>query len=1003
MGATAEVFKIVGQISLKNVDNTFKQLDAFEKAASEVTKGLGKMARALDHAGLQLSRAFTAPLAAAGAAIGALALKTGDYADKILTLEQQTGLSTDTLQEFAHVAKAAGGSSDALFATITALTGKLPDIAAGTGETAEALGKLGIRVQDADGKYRSMNDIFPEIITALQKEQDQTKRNVLTYQIFGKASKEVTAFLGMTSREMSNLRAEARSLGSVMSKDSLTAANNFRISIDNLKERFTALGRDVAMTFMPVFQESLLPLIENDIIPAIRAAVDVLKSFGKAFMSLPPWLKSVVTDLVAFVGVLGPALLLGGKFVAWGKGLIPVVVGIINVFKIARAEVIAFSEALNLASGPVGLIVAGITGAVVLAIELHRVLSKANKEKEKLEKQKKEESDYLAYMEKRAKSEENMLKEQVENYEKLSEKSKKNPFFVDMLTRAKESAEEALVEFQNLKDEMDGNKTNAKQQRYDVEEMIKRTGYNKLAIKSVQELAAAEEAEAAAVKNAAEEAARLAKQRKGALAALVKTHADAMEEMGKSEAELLELKKKRELEEVDALASGETEKRKARLAVTEHFDAMQRELQDKEAEEWKQRFLEQSGDELEILKDKYDKEIAAAKGNGEKIAKINEYYANDRNKIREDAEKEWAGKLQEQAGNRRAILEKERDDTIAALRKKGADVTATEKYYANELANIQKAANKPWIEALRQQVYARKKAQAEASGDAIKILEAELAERRDKLRNGLKDDLAAVENSEADKARIKEYYAEEETRLAEEGARRRTDIRKREMEQAAAFVSNSVNKIGSLFSSLSSQEEKRVDKDDKERKAAIEANVKDEAQRAKALESLDAEVEARKLEIQREQAKRNKALGVFNTVINTAQAVVKALSDPGGIAGIVMAGLVGALGAAELAVIVSEPEPFEAGAMIQGGRGGVRGLVGEGRQDELILPLETGTQRLADDLIARMGGGGETVNNVHYTVNVNAGTLVADDYSAKQFARKINAFIVADNVRRGIT
>jgi hypothetical protein len=49
-----------------------------------------------------MSKAFTVPMTAASAAIGALTGKTGAYADKVLGLETATGLATDTLQEFGH-------------------------------------------------------------------------------------------------------------------------------------------------------------------------------------------------------------------------------------------------------------------------------------------------------------------------------------------------------------------------------------------------------------------------------------------------------------------------------------------------------------------------------------------------------------------------------------------------------------------------------------------------------------------------------------------------------------------------------------------------------------------------------------------------------------------------------------------------------------------------------------------------------------------------------------
>jgi hypothetical protein len=95
------------------------------------------------------------------------------------------------------------------------------------------------------------------------------------------------------------------------------------------------------------------------------------------------------------------------------------------------------------------------------------------------------------------------------------------------------------------------------------------------------------------------------------------------------------------------------------------------------------------------------------------------------------------------------------------------------------------------------------------------------------------------------------------------------------------FVQSAVNKIGSLFSQASSNDEKRLSKEYKKRREYIEANIKDEKERKAQLAALDEEEDAKKLAIQQKQAKRDKALGIFNTIIDTAAAIVRTLRDMG--------------------------------------------------------------------------------------------------------------------------
>lgn len=74
----------------------------------------------------------------------------------------------------------------------------------------------------------------------------------------------------------------------------------------------------------------------------------------------------------------------------------------------------------------------------------------------------------------------------------------------------------------------------------------------------------------------------------------------------------------------------------------------------------------------------------------------------------------------------------------------------------------------------------------------------------------------------------------------------------------------------------------------------------------------------RQKQLKREQFNANKALAITDTIMNTAEAVGKALTY-GWPAGVILAGITGAMGAAQVALIASQPMPaFEKGGIVPG-------------------------------------------------------------------------------------
>lgn len=96
---------------------------------------------------------------------------------------------------------------------------------------------------------------------------------------------------------------------------------------------------------------------------------------------------------------------------------------------------------------------------------------------------------------------------------------------------------------------------------------------------------------------------------------------------------------------------------------------------------------------------------------------------------------------------------------------------------------------------------------------------------------------------------------------------------------------------------------------------AIQESAATEEEKAQRTANAEAKAQAEIDQIRKEAAKKQKAINIALAVINTAQAVIKALADPGGVAGVILSVAAGITGAAQIATIRSQQ--FAKGGMME--------------------------------------------------------------------------------------
>lgn len=304
----------------------------FEDAMKTVSEKMGEVGERMTSVGKEMSTKLTAPIAAAGAALFAAAVRAGNMADALLDLEQQTGLSTVVLQEFRNVARVAGVEQDTVANATMNLTKRLGAMGEESEMLQAVLGGLGVQVRNADGSFRDMDSVMPDLIVSLQGMENVTERNRIAQELFGRGAVALAPILGMTAEEFENARIEAHALGLVLDGDALEAANEFRVEFDKVKQQLGAVVTEIGIAVLPILQK-LTQFFSQKVVP-------VLRRVAKFIEDLDPGMQMVIAGAAAIVAAIGPMLVIFGTVVKVA-GLVAGALAAFNPVTIAVVAAIA--------------------------------------------------------------------------------------------------------------------------------------------------------------------------------------------------------------------------------------------------------------------------------------------------------------------------------------------------------------------------------------------------------------------------------------------------------------------------------------------------------------------------------------------------------------------------------------------------------------------------------------------------------------------------------------
>lgn len=222
----------------------------------------------------------------------------------------------------------------------------------------------------------------------------------------------------------------------------------------------------------------------------------------------------------------------------------------------------------------------------------------------------------------------------------------------------------------------------------------------------------------------------------------------------------------------------------------------------------------------------------------------------------------------------------------------------------------------------------------------------------------------------------KEQYIDSLMKLEQRNAEQTFKIQLDSVNKYLGIAGNMFSQLGNLFSQYYTMKTAQLDQDYQAQQASEDAvyeqevakinrEIQNKQARDKALEKAEAEhkkreakaqadYEKKKAKLQREAAEKQKYASMLSAIINTAQAVTAALTTKPAPLGIALAAIVGAMGAAQVALIAKTP------AMASGGYFSGPALIGEAGR-EFAFPLD-GAQgkaamaQMADSIMQNVDG-----------------------------------------------
>ena len=364
----------------RELAKTESQLKSLETEAKETAKAMSiDLRESAEELGAVLAKT-AAGAAALITALGGITMSAATATDDLNTLSKQTGLSVETLQKFQYASKLVDVSQSTLSSSLRKLTMNMQSATSGTGKAYEAFHALGVEFTKSNGELRDSEDVFNDLLDALNGIDNEAERDAYAMNIFGRSAMDLNPLIIAGSKALEEYGDQAERMGLVFSGDMLNGLQEFQDKVDISKRQLEGVkmivGSELVDSFETLFggvenllklvqqakQDGTLKAIADDVASAVSTVVDLLTRAAKVVYEFRVEIAAGVTGLIAFKSAIAISDLI--------KGVTKALIGMTGAQELATAaqEKANFAAAAN----PYIALAAGIA-AVATALTVYIV------------------------------------------------------------------------------------------------------------------------------------------------------------------------------------------------------------------------------------------------------------------------------------------------------------------------------------------------------------------------------------------------------------------------------------------------------------------------------------------------------------------------------------------------------------------------------------------------------------------------------------------------------
>ena len=260
------------------------------------------------------------------------------------------------------------GSADNYTRALDRLRNRLNRIALGTGQAYEnILNRIGVASRDAEGRTRSLGEIYDEVIKALREMDDIMLRNRLAYELFGEEAIHIIEILELTIEEYYALM-EAQLKANLIYEEQAEIARQVQEQWDEVRQEFMAVGAELATALLPLIK-TLAELLREHILP-------LLTRIAEWFANMSPVQQGFVIFLIFLIIAL-PKIIMLIKSVVMATKAMSIM---IKKLALAKKKSAVGAAMLSKASAPLLPILLAVAAVVLILATLFLFLTGRSRE-----------------------------------------------------------------------------------------------------------------------------------------------------------------------------------------------------------------------------------------------------------------------------------------------------------------------------------------------------------------------------------------------------------------------------------------------------------------------------------------------------------------------------------------------------------------------------------------------------------------------------------------------